>query len=234
MSQEMTDDSPLRFLKSTPMTSRVGRTATGSKGRPAPPTARGRLSRQRIVAAAERVFGEKGYFPASISDITRAAGVAQGTFYVYFTSKREVFIEVLAGLAHLIRTVTRSALREGQDRLEEERRGFAAFFALVNTRPYLYRIVRQAEFVEDALHVYYESIVPGYVARLRAAMERGEVRRLDPEVLAYCLLGTGDLVGMRWPYWTGKPIPAEVFDSVMEFIQHGMGVDREPHKEVTS
>jgi AcrR family transcriptional regulator len=212
----------------------VAQQAIRSKARPAPSTERGRLSRQRIVAAAERVFGEKGYFPASIADITRAAGVAQGTFYLYFASKREVFIEVLAGLAHLIRTVTRAALAEGQDRLEEERRGFAAFFALVNERPHLYRIVRQAEFVEDALHVYYESIVPGYVARLSAAMERGEIRRLDPETLAYCLLGTGDLVGMRWPYWTGKPIPPEVFDSVIEFIRHGMGVDREPHKEGTT
>jgi AcrR family transcriptional regulator len=222
------------------MTVRVGRTAPGSRGRPAsigrpaPSTERGRLSRQRIVAAAERVFGEKGYFPASITDITRAAGVAQGTFYLYFSSKREVFIEVLAGLAHQIRAVTRAALGEGEDRLEEERRGFAAFFALVNERPHLYRIVRQAEFVEDALHVYYESIVPGYVARLRAAMERGEIRRLNPEVLAYCLLGTGDLVGMRWPYWTGKPIPREVFESVIEFVRHGIVVDREPHREDTS
>lgn len=216
------------------MTPRGGRTATRSKGRPVPSTERGRQSRQRLIAAAEHVFGKKGYFPASISDITRAAGVAQGTFYLYFRSKREVFIEVLAGLAHLIRAVTRAALADGQDRLEEERRGFAAFFALVNKRPHLYRIVRQAEFVEDALHVYYESIVPGYIARLRAAMERGEIRRLDPEVLAYCLLGAGDLVGMRWPYWTGKPIPPEVFDSVMEFIQHGMGVDQRPHKEATS
>jgi AcrR family transcriptional regulator len=198
----------------------------------APTTERGRQSRQRIVDAAEHVFGEKGYFPASISDITRAAGVAQGTFYLYFTSKREVFIEVLAGLAHLIRKVTREALGDGTGRLEGERRGFAAFFALVNERPHLYRIVRQAEFVEDSLHVYYESIVPGYVARLRAAMERGQVRRLDAETLAYCLLGIGDLVGMRWPYWTGKPIPPEVFETVIEFIRHGMAVESEPHKEV--
>lgn len=215
------------------MRRRGARKAAGTHGRRAPTTERGRQSRQRIVAAAERVFGRKGYFPASISDIARAAGVAQGTFYLYFASKREVFIEVLAGLAHVIRAETRAALGDGRDRLEEEQRGFAAFFALASERPHLYRIVRQAEFVEDALHVYYESIVPGYVARLRAAMERGEIRRLDPETLAYCLLGIGDLVGMRWPYWTGRPIPPEVFGSVMDFIRHGMDAGGEPHKEAT-
>lgn len=216
------------------MKRRAAKASGPSAVRPAPTTERGRQSRQRIVDAAERVFGEKGYFPASIVDITREAGVAQGTFYGYFTSKREVFIEVLAGLAHLIRAVTREALGEGQGRLEEERRGFAAFFALVNEHPHLYRIVRQAEFVEDSLQIYYERIVSGYVARLRAAMEREEIRRLDPETLAYCLLGIGDLVGMRWPYWTGKPIPPEVFESVMELIRHGMAVESRPDKEAIS
>ncbi len=197
--------------------------------RPVPATERGRQSRQRIVEAAEKVFGEKGYFPAAVSDITREAGVAQGTFYLYFKSKRDVFVEVLEGLAHLIRKVTREALGDGEERVEQERRGFAAFFELVNQHPQLYRIVRQAEFVEDSLHLYYDRIVPGYVSRLRAAIERGEVRRLDPEALAYCLLGVGDLVGMRWPYWTGKPIPSEVFETVMDFVRHGMDPDPRPH-----
>ena len=201
------------------------------KGPSQPSTERGRLSRQRIVDAAEQVFGEKGYFPAAVPDITREAGVANGTFYLYFDSKREVFIEVLSNLARLIRRVTREALRSGDPRMEDERRGFAAFFALVNEHRHLYRIVRQAEFVEDSLRCYYESIVPGYITRLRVAMERGEVRRLDPETLAYCLLGVGDLVGMRWAYWTGKPIPPEVFESVIEFIRHGMEATPAPHKE---
>ena len=211
------------------------RTAGEGDTRTKPATERGRQSRQRLVEAAERVFGEKGYFPASIVDITREAGVAQGTFYLYFKSKREVFIEVLGSLAQLIRRVTRGAIGDSHTRLEAEERGFAAFFALVNEHPHLYRIVRQAEFVEDSLRVYYDSIVPGYAARLREAMDRGEVRRSDPETLAYCLLGIGDLVGMRWPYWTGKPIPAEVFASLMDFVRHGMEIDPEHprHKEAS-
>lgn len=211
------------------------------RGRPRPSTERGRQSRQRIVEAAEKVFGEKGYFPASIADITREAGVAQGTFYVYFKSKHEVFVEVVESLAHTIRTATRTALDGARDRLEEEERGFAAFFSLVGKHPNLYRIVRQAEFVDaDAFRGYYAAIVPGYARRLRGAMERGEVRRLDPETLVYCLLGVGDLVGMRWPYWTGKPIPPAVFDAAMRFIRHGLDarngeitLDTPPDKEAT-
>jgi len=40
---------------------------------------------------AEEVFGEKGYFNASIVDITQKPKVAQGTFYNYFPSKQSIF-----------------------------------------------------------------------------------------------------------------------------------------------
>ncbi len=204
-----------------------------NRARSGPSTERGRQSRQRILDAAEKVLGEKGYFPASITDITREAGVAQGTFYVYFESKREVFIEVLESLAHLIRKAARAALDKGRNRTEEEELGFRAFFALVGGHPYLYRIVRQAEFVDpEAFRAYYARIVPGYMGRLQAAMDKGEVRRIDPETLVYCLLGVGDLVGMRWPYWTRKPIPPEVFEAMMQFVLHGMDPRDERHEEV--
>jgi AcrR family transcriptional regulator len=201
--------------------------------RAAPVTERGRQSRQRILDAAEKVFGVKGYFNASISDITREAGVGLGSFYVYFVSKHAVFVEVLEGLARLIRRTTREALEKGRSRIEEEELGFAAFFRLIDSHPYLYRIVRQAELVDPAaFRAYYAGIVERYGQRLRKGMEEGEIRTLDPETLVYCLLGIGDLIGMRWPYWTGKPIPPEVFDAMMQFVRHGIDRCHARHKEV--
>jgi AcrR family transcriptional regulator len=40
--------------------------------------------RAQLVHAAREVFGAKGYHDATVDDITRAAGVAKGTFYLYF------------------------------------------------------------------------------------------------------------------------------------------------------
>ena len=56
--------------------------------------AKGRETRRRLLDAAERVFGELGFYDASIVKITEAAGVAQGTFYLYFASKQEIFEEL--------------------------------------------------------------------------------------------------------------------------------------------
>ena len=64
-------------------------------GTPLPPrTARGRATRLALLDAARDVFATDGFEGAHILDITRAAGVASGTFYTYFTTKDELFREV--------------------------------------------------------------------------------------------------------------------------------------------
>src|SRR5574337_951656 len=94
-----------------------------------PVTARGEATRGRILDAAEAVFGELGYYGASVAEITRRARVAQGTFYIYFHSKREIFVELVEDLGRRLRAATSAAIVGVSDRLEAERRGFAAFFA---------------------------------------------------------------------------------------------------------
>src|SRR5919202_7020007 len=121
-----------------------------------PVTARGQETRARLLAAAEKVFGEKSYFRVSIADITREAGTGNGTFYLYFPSKEAAFRELVQQRGHELRAVTRLATEGASNRVEAERRGFAAFFSFINEHRTLYRVVRQAEFVDEALfHEYY-------------------------------------------------------------------------------
>lgn len=50
--------------------------------------------KDQLLAAARAVFDEKGYEKATVSDIVRRAGVAQGTFYLYFDSKRDAIMDL--------------------------------------------------------------------------------------------------------------------------------------------
>ncbi len=61
----------------------------------------------------------------------------------------------------------------------------------------------------------------GYTRGLARAVEEGQIRCLDPECLAYCLMGIGDFLGMRWMLWDGESPPDEVFETMMAFIRHG-------------
>src|SRR3954467_6614967 len=51
--------------------------------------------RLQLLAAATTVFAEKGYRNAGVGDIIARAGVARGTFYLYFTSKQEIFLAIV-------------------------------------------------------------------------------------------------------------------------------------------
>src|SRR5213594_2114227 len=50
--------------------------------------------RERILAAAERVFARRGFFAARVSEIAKDAGVADGTIYLYFKSKDDLLISL--------------------------------------------------------------------------------------------------------------------------------------------
>jgi AcrR family transcriptional regulator len=201
----------------------VSDTVTNADGRPL--SKRGERTRRRVLEAAEAVFAELGYHDASIVKITEAAGVGQGTFYLYFASKKDVFDELVVDLNHRVRQAMTEAASQGTTRAEMERLGFAGYFRFVAEHPALYRIIRQAEFVSpEMLHLHYERLTSGYVAGLRQAMEAGEIADGDPELLAWALMGIGELVGMRWILWNGRTeLPADVLEELGRIITRALG-----------
>lgn len=183
-------------------------------------------TRLRILQAAEEVFGEFGYHGAAITEITRRARVSQGTFYLYFESKLEIFQALVRQISTEVRQATSTAAAGSRDRLEAERLGFAAFFRYLDHHRHLYRIVRESEFVDKDLFIwYYRTLGENYTRRLRAAMERGEIRQTDPEALAWSLMGVAETVGMRYMVWDDASGIAPVFDTIMEFVTSGLRPD---------
>ena len=51
-------------------------------------------TRHKLLAAARRLFGEKGYGSTTIDDIVEAAGASRGTYYLYFKNKGEIVTEL--------------------------------------------------------------------------------------------------------------------------------------------
>lgn len=60
-----------------------------------PATVRGARTRAALIAAARKVFERDGYLDARLTDITKAARCATGSFYTYFANKEEIFAAVL-------------------------------------------------------------------------------------------------------------------------------------------
>ncbi|MFN6977524.1 MAG: TetR/AcrR family transcriptional regulator [Gemmobacter sp.] len=185
--------------------------------RPLPRTRRGRSTREAILRAAEDVIGARGFAAASIADITRAAGIAQGTFYIYFESKDHAFRELVAEMGRLTRKRLAEAVADAPDRLSAERLGLAAFLRFVAERPTLYNIVEEARFVDPpSYRAYFDTFARAYAKNLAAAASEGEIRPGNAEVRAWALMGMavtlGERYGLNDPGADRDAVVAEVFD----------------------
>jgi AcrR family transcriptional regulator len=188
-----------------------------------PKTARGEATREAILRAAETVVGARGFNEAAISEITREAGVGQGTFYIYFPSKEAVFRELLLEMGRLTRHTLSEAASAAPDRIAAERAGLAAFLEFVARRPALYRIVEEAQFVDqEAYRAYFQSFADNYQQALEQAAMSGEIRPGDSEVRAWALMGMAKELGERYALWGSDRPLGEVADAAFDLIEHGL------------
>lgn len=174
------------------------------------------------------VIGDADYFRASISDIVRVAGVGQGTYYLYFHSKHEIFCELVRWLGKELRRELKRATEGVTPRIEAEIAGFQAFFAFIERYRRAYHIVKQAETVDPtAYREYYETLALGYRDAIAAALaERDYAPYRTPEAIAYMLMGLGDFLCMRYQQWATEPIPEAVKADLTDFLCRALLPDR--------
>ena len=181
---------------------------------------------QRLLTAAEELFGERSYHRTTVADICARAGMATGSFYSYYGSKAEIFAAVVRAINTDLRQAIKAALEHTDDnQRSRERASFRVYFDMLSKRPWIDRIVRESEFIDTGLfREYYEHLARGYARGVRAAqMDRDIDARYDPEVIAYAYTGIGNFVGMRWAEWTaGGRVPEDVLDDVLELLARGL------------
>lgn len=188
-----------------------------------PRTARGRNTQAKILKAAEIEFGERGFHEASITGITQRARVALGTFYVYFSSKEELFRALVIYMGKVTRAVVSEKVAGAPDRLTAERLGIEAFIELTRSHKHNYRIINEAQFVaEDAYRDYYRFFAEAYRHNLAKAAEAGEIREGHEEERAWALIGMSVFLGMRYAVWDDTRPAAEIAAAVGDMIAHGL------------
>ena len=79
-----------------------------------PPASDGAQTRQRILAAATKLFGERGYEKSTNRDIAEAADLSMPSIYYYYPSKKDLYAGVCEEATQLIGDIGRRALAERQ------------------------------------------------------------------------------------------------------------------------
>lgn len=186
-----------------------------------PRTKRGRATLNNILSAAAQVIYEKGYHQASINDITSLAGVASGTFYVYFDGKYNLYKYLLLQCSHKIRSYLSRSIEGCTTRLEIERVGMKAWLEFVMENQYMYHIIWESMYVDYHLfEQYYVTFAAAYKKGLDKAKEAGEIGDVDTEVLAYTLMGASNFLGLNWGLFHTDPSQIDyVVDQFVRFIE---------------
>jgi AcrR family transcriptional regulator len=189
---------------------------------------RRRSSRRRddLVDAAVRAFAVNGVAGTSVDDIVRAAGVAKGTFYLYFESRDDVVNAVAERLVEGVGSRMDEALAANDRSAADRLCGIAGAMGMVGLGPYEVELV-------DALHQpgnaavhdrltgrIVERLLPAVSAVIAEGIDHGEFAAQDPQRAAAFVLGSfgalHDVVG------DAADLEA-VIDALNAFILRGLG-----------
>jgi TetR/AcrR family transcriptional regulator len=176
-------------------------------------------SKEKILEAAIEVFAEKGRFGARMEGIASRAGVNKAMLYYYYTSRdnlyREVLRSILAGnFKRIFAPLRRSSYRKA-DPAEEVRRLSKAYFRVFSRNPSHTRILIEAlagepSVIREIVHQLKaepDIVDPDLVLRiLREGVARGDFRNIEPRQIVI------SLIGMNLIYFLAGPVAEVLLD----------------------
>ena len=173
-----------------------------------PRTERGRKTLRKLLDAAAQEFAARGFHEASISAITRRAGVALGTFYTYYDSKDAIFRALVRDMSDAVGSAAREAIAPDMSALQIERAALRAFLKFAASHKEVYRIIDEAEFVDpDSYRAHYEHIAERIEARLREGGRSGDLRSDLGPAEAWAVMGMNVFLGLRFAIWARSGDP---------------------------
>jgi AcrR family transcriptional regulator len=193
----------------------------------APRTARGQRTRRALLDAAAAEFGARGFHETGITDITRRAGVALGSFYTWFDSKEAIFRALVADMSDRVKAAVAPAIEGVPGALAREAAATAAFLRFAADSQLIYRIIDEAEFVApDSHRDHYARTVGRIAARLAEGVAAGELRGEVGEVEAWAIAGMNVFLGLRFAVWGGDLPLDEVAARASRLLAQGLAADR--------
>lgn len=173
--------------------------ATPRKKKPAAPK-KGALAkaerRQQILDAARDVFSKRGYAQTTVDDIVAQAGVARGTFYLYFDDKRAAFAELVDRFAAQLATKIERITTDDPERpvADQVRQNIRAIIGVCLAERVMTKILfTDAHGVDHEFQTrivsFYDTVMQLLIESLKDGQSLGIVADGEPRVLAFLSLG---------------------------------------------
>jgi AcrR family transcriptional regulator len=163
--------------------------------------------RRQILDAALGVFANKGYHGSSVTDIIMAAGIARGTFYLHFESKRSIFDAILGAIFEKVNEqilpvlMPRNGEGEGvRAQVEGNARRVCRLF--LENRDLVRILMAEAAGLDEQASArlvdFYGRLGLWMAESLQDGVDAGIVRPCDTTVAAHALIGA--IRGVFWAW----------------------------------
>ena len=156
---------------------------------------------EQIMDKATVLFSKNGYSNTKISDITEALGLGKGTFYLYFNSKKDLFLECINRLTMIIvPKETWNDVRQERDFIERQRIKLTAFLKTFPTFSGILNLLRLSFLSEDATAAKkakktLKTLAGPLMKDLTRAIADGVCRGVNVEITSVLLLGMAENLG---------------------------------------
>ena len=161
--------------------------------------------RERILAAAERVFARHGFFAAKVSEIAKDAGVADGTIYLYFKSKDEILISLFEDRMAQVNAALTAAIAAAPKSPREKLRAFVkTYLRLIDEEPAAAEVLtielRQSnKFMKEYDNPRFADFLRMLGGIIAAGQDAGELTKLIPShIAARMIFGALDELALAW------------------------------------
>ena len=159
--------------------------------------------RERILLAAERIFGRHGFFAARVSEIAKEAGVADGTIYLYFKSKDDLLISLFEQRMTQVNEALRAAIA-GVPPKDQLRAFIKAYLQLVHDEPGAAEVLtielrQSSKFMKEYDNPQFADFLRMLGGVIAEGQDRGELDRTIPShVAARMIFGMIDELALAW------------------------------------
>ena len=188
-------------------------------------TQRGKDRRRQLMEHAAKRFAENGYHPTSVAEIVQGMGVGKGVFYWYFSSKEELFLEILREAQQDLRRRQHQVIDDETDpvrRIELGIRGTMAWLAEHRQLLTLFQFAASEERFAPTLRRGQEVAIADVVPHVKDGIVAGRIRDTDPLVLTHAIVGVTNHLARAFIFERGESAE-EVADAAVAFCLEGLG-----------
>jgi AcrR family transcriptional regulator/predicted DNA-binding transcriptional regulator AlpA len=222
---------PLSFLKEM-LADRGGAAGDGEKKERPAAASEGKEDtreqrKRQIRAAALKVFVEKGFHQTRVQDITATAGVSTGTFYIYYKTKRELFLDVIDDMtASTVKALEEAATRDS----DVLRLAITSAKYYMENYHYFAGVINQfrgmmASGEPAAKHKFLElhdRLANPIIDQISVAIKKGLLRDVDEELLASAIMGVVEFLSFRVNF-DARRTSSEAISFMIDLIMNGVG-----------